>query len=322
MAETRRQFPKGRERSPWLLNTLLAGVLLMLALTGCSPGGESGVRDPEFIFGGRGRSPGSFVKPRGIAVNHRNEIFIVDRGGTIQKFDPEGNRLLGWKLEETERGFPTGLGCDPEGDLWVADTHNARVLHYSPDGNLLGSFGEEGNEPGCFIFPTDVLVGDDGFVYVANYGEHGRDRIMKFRRDGTFVQEWGGTGTGPGEFQRVMGLCFDRDGTIWAADSCNHRLQGFTTEGVLVATIGENGEDSPRFSYPYDVALDDDGNLLVVEFDGHCVRRVTTSGRFLDRWGRPGRRPGEFDHPWGVAVLAGHVYVVDAQNHRVQVFGA
>jgi DNA-binding beta-propeller fold protein YncE len=262
------------------------------------------------------------VKPRAIAINHRSEIFIVDRSGSIQKFDPEGNRLLGWELEKTDLGYPTGLGCDPEGDLWVADTHNARVLHYSEIGELLGSFGGEGEEPGQFIFPTDVLVGDDGFVYVANYGEAGRDRIMKFRRDGTFVLEWGDTGTGTGEFQRVMGLCFDREGTIWAADSCNHRLQGFTTDGEHVATIGENGGERACFSYPYDVALDGDGNLLVAEFDGHCIQRVTTSGRSLERWGRPGRNPGEFDHPWGVAVLRGRVYVVDAQNHRIQVFGA
>jgi DNA-binding beta-propeller fold protein YncE len=301
---------------------LPAGAVLiaLILASGCSSPGEGNLRSPARVFGAWGRFPGRFIKPRAIAVNQWNEVFVVDRSGRIQKFDLEGTHLLTWNLEKVENGYPTGLGCDPTGDLWVADTHNSRILHYSRAGELVDWFGEHGEEPGQLVFPTDVLVSDDGFVFVTDYGGQGCDRVTKFRRDGSYVAEWGSTGTGPGQFQRAMGLCFDREKNIWVADSCNHRLQCLTQEGVFVRSVGGVAGEEPEFLYPYDVAEDSDGNLLVCEFGNHRVQRVTRDGRCLSIWGNAGNGPGQFHDPWGVCVFQREVFVVDARNHRIQVF--
>lgn len=290
------------------------------SLAGCSLGAEDGVKEPLQVFGSRGRGPGHFVKPRAIAANQWGEIFVVDRSGRIQKFDSEGRHLLTWNLEKVDNGYPTGLDCDSAGDLWVADTHNSRILHYSRAGQLLSRFGEYGEEPGRLVYPTDVLVSPEGFVFVTEYGGQGRDRVMKFRSDGSFVAEWGGTGTGPGQLRRAMGLCFDPEGNIWVADSCNHRLQCLTQQGEFVRSVGGGGGDAPVFLYPYDVAVDSEGNLVVCERGNHRVQRVTRDGRSLSIWGAPGSMPGKFHDPWGIGILGNHLFVVDALNDRVQVF--
>lgn len=298
----------------------LAVLVLVAGMVGCSPSGDTKVRPPSQIIGSRGRQAGRFVKPRAIAANRWNEVFIVDRSGRVQKIDAEGRSLLSWQLEKVDSGYPTGLCCDATGDLWVADTHNSRILHYSRSGELLGRFGQHGVEPGQLVYPADVLVGDGDSVYVSDYGGQGRDRIAVFRRDGSFVQEWGGTGREPGELQRAMGLCFDPEGNLWVADSCNHRLQLFTPEGVFVRLIGGQGANGRMFSYPYDVALDAAGNLVVSEFGSNRVQVVSRDGRSLAVWGQPGAAPGEFHEPWGICVLRGRIFVVDALNDRVQVF--
>ena len=41
-----------------------------------------------------------------------------------------------------------------------------------------------------------------------------------------FVTQWGGNGHEPGKFVRPQSLVI-RDGVLWVADSCNHRIQRF-----------------------------------------------------------------------------------------------
>lgn len=297
-------------------------LLVLVPLIGCAGSGDDAVREPLVVIGCRGRSPGRFLKPRAIAANGWDEIFVVDRSGRIQKFDRNGRYLFTWELDTVEKGYPTGLGCDGAGDLWVADTHNSRILHYSRSGELLSTLGEYGEEPGRLVYPTDVLVRDDGTVLVTDYGGLGRDRIVVFRRDGSFVAEWGGTGSEPGKFQRAMALCSDPDGNIWVADSCNHRLQCLSPRGECLRVIGGGGAAEAVLRYPYDVTVESNGNLLVCEFGGHRVQTVTREGVPVSTWGRPGTAPGEFHDPWGICVLGDHVFVVDALNHRIQIFGA
>ncbi|HNW92856.1 MAG TPA: hypothetical protein PKM88_08110, partial [bacterium] len=46
-------------------------------------------------FGGRGREPGKFLGPEGIAVDGRGNIYVVDNGNSrVQKFSPDGVFLM------------------------------------------------------------------------------------------------------------------------------------------------------------------------------------------------------------------------------------
>ena len=53
------------------------------------------------------------------------------------------------------------MSVDADGSIYVADTHYHRVLVFSPEGQLQASFGSLGEEPGSFIYPTDVA----GYVW-------------------------------------------------------------------------------------------------------------------------------------------------------------
>ena len=51
------------------------------------------------------------------------------------------------------------------------------------------------------------------------------------------------------------------------------------------------------------------------------VQVFSPGGRFLWNWGSRGSGDGQFNSPVNIAVDAsGNVYVIDAYNHRVQVF--
>lgn len=291
---------------------------------------SSGCRDasgeptaPELIWGRQGVSDGRFTRPRAIAVDSNDRIFVVDFTARIQRFDRDGRFERGWRTPKFDQGKPTGLSIDRAGRLMVADTHCARVLFYTPDGELLPERtigGEYGPGPGQFHFVTDVVEDSRGAYYVAEYGE--MDRIQKLDPDRRFVYEWGKHGDGPGEFSRPQALAIDADDRLWVADACNHRIQVFDVSGErpeLERVWGERGEAPGRLNYPYNLVLDGRGHLYVTEFGNHRVQKFTLDGRSVGVWGAAGRRPGQLNQPWASAVDShGDLHVLDSYNHRVQ----
>ena len=272
----------------------------------------------DAVWARRGISDGRFQKPRAMAIDHQERIYVVDMTARIQVFDCEGRFLHGWRTPEHEFGKPTGLAVARDGRILVADTHYYRVLIYSPEGELLETLGgTQGERPGEFNLVTDVVEDSEGNLYVGEYGEY--DRIQKFTADGRFLLQWGGHGSQPGQFIRPQSLVVDEDDRIWVADACNHRIQVFDGEGGLLQVWGTPGGAVGELYYPYDVILAQDGSVFVAEFGNHRIQRFTRDGRSLGVWGSNGREEGQLSHPWALVEDArGRIHVLDTGNHRVQ----
>lgn len=277
----------------------------------------------ELVWGRRGVSTGRMQKPRAMAIDARDELYIVDMTGRIQVFDADGKYLRGWSTPVCTNGRPTGLSIDRDGNLAVADTHYFRVLFYTPQGELLTERtlgGVCGHGPGEFYFVTDVAQDREGNYYVSEYGDY--DRVQKFTRDGRFVMQWGQHGQAPGEFVRPQSLDIDDEGRIWVADACNHRVQVFEIHGdtaKLVRIWGEQGSAVGQLTYPYGLQLDRRGHVYVSEFGNNRVQKFTLAGESVGVWGVAGKRPGELYQPWTLALDSrGRLHVLDSNNHRVQ----
>jgi DNA-binding beta-propeller fold protein YncE len=274
-------------------------------------------------WGRRGLTDGRFYKPRAVAIDARDQLYIVDMSGRIQVFTPDGEYLRSWKTPAIETGKPCGLVIDRQGHLLVADTHYFQVLFYTTAGTSLPGRtigGHFGHEPGQFGFVTDVVQDSAGQYYVSEYGEY--DRIQKFDAGGQFLTQWGGHGSAPGEFIQPRGLAIDRHDHVWVADACNHRVQVFDARGEtprLVRSWGRQGSDLGQLRYPYGIALDDQGHVYISEFGNSRVQKFTADGQSLGSWGKPGRRDGELYQPWDLVIDSrGRVHVLDTYNHRVQ----
>lgn len=292
-------------------------IALLLTSLGCGSDAEM-QGELEQTWGRRGISDGRFQKPRAMAVDKQDRVYVVDMTARIQVFDRAGKFLHGWQTPEHVTGRPTGISIDRQGRVMVADTHYYRVLVYSPEGKLLQTIGgKEGNRPGEFGLVTDAAEDSHGNLYISEYGEF--DRIQKLSPDGAFLLEWGGHGSQPGQFVRPQSLAIDGDDHIWVADACNHRIQVFDTSGKLLQVLGKQGAAAGELYYPYHVTFDREGNLLVCEFGNHRVQRFDRSGKSLGCWGRNGRGAGELHNPWSVACDSqDRVHVLDTMNHRVQ----
>lgn len=289
---------------------IFLGVLLLIAV-GCGRSPEK----PDLVWGHRGLGGGEMVKPRAVAIDDNDHLYIVDFTARIQVFDRDGKYLIGWTTPDSTNGRPSGLSIRPDGKLLVSDSHYQCLRVYNADGyEVQAPIGE----PGQFSYISDAVQDTDGYYYVAEFGRH--QCITKLNDKGQTIASWGSEGTEPGQFARIRALTLGPDdGLLYVADACNHRIQVFTRDGQLVRWWGEPGAEPGQLSYPYDLAFGKNGVLYVMEYGNHRVQKFTPEGKSLGCWGSPGRGPGQLCSPWALIVDSkGQVHVIDSENHRVQ----
>jgi sugar lactone lactonase YvrE len=166
----------------------------------------------------------------------------------LLKFDKSGRHLKSFGAGMLV--WPHGLDIDNDGNIWITDGHSdsgrgQQVLKLSPDGDVLmtiGTAGVDGYGPYTFNGVADVLVADDGSIFVAD--GHVNSRIVKYSASGEFITEWGKAGTAPGEFNLPHALAMDSQGRLFVSDRENLRIQIFDQEGRYIDEWAQFGRVS------------------------------------------------------------------------------
>ncbi|MDB6025796.1 MAG: repeat containing protein [Verrucomicrobiales bacterium] len=293
-----------------------------LCFSGCSDSGglKSKIFSDVKVIGSRGTALGQFNKPRALALDRDDNLYVVDMTGRVQKFSPDGKFLMFWQMPQTVRGNPKGMSRDGNGNIIVVEPHYWRVNHFTTEGKLVTQWGEHGTNAGQLAFPRGVAVNSHGEVFVSEYEM--AERVQRFAPDGKkFLSSFGSAGDGAGEFNRAESLGIDSHDRIYVADSCNHRIQVFSPEGKFLRSYGKAGNKPGELSYPYDVRVDASGLQFVCEFGNSRVQIFDANDQPIEILGGPGGAPAQFSNPWSLALDSkGNLYVADSMNHRVQKF--
>jgi sugar lactone lactonase YvrE len=172
----------------------------------------------------------------------------------ILKYDANGRLLKTWG--EGMFVFPHGATVDREGHLWVTDARGEngkghQVIEFSAEGAVLmtlGKAGVSGSGPGLFDQPTDVVVSPAGEIFVTDSHRGGtNNRVVKFAKDGRYLQEWGRKGSGPGEFSEPHTIAIDSRGRLFVGDRENNRIQIFDQQGRYLDEWRQFGRPSGIF---------------------------------------------------------------------------
>lgn len=208
---------------------------------------------PEYP--GPGTGQGQLNQPTGIGVSLDGEIIYVVNAGNqrIDRFERDGTFIGVWDaaldpalgLSWNVNQGATGLTVGPNGLIFVADTWNHTVLVLDENGTVVRQLGQRGiltditdvgiasDSPGLFFGPRGVAVTNER-IFVTDTGN---ERVQVFSRDGTFINAFGGFGSGQGQFIEPTGIVIGPDGNVWVADSGNARIQVFTIEGEFLQEI-------------------------------------------------------------------------------------
>ena len=292
----------------WLLPRRCFGMLLAMLLVSCNDVGTE-VESP--VIGGNGLTPGRFAYPRAMDVDPQtNTILVVDKRARIQRLASDGTPLQEWSTPTRKNGNPTGIFVDDDGTIFVADTHEHRVLVYESDGTLRTTFGEYGEDLGEFIYPTDIARDGQGRLWVSEYG--GNDRIQVFADDYSplFVA------AESQHFRRPQSLLWSPKHQVMLVTEANgHQLHVLSSEGELVRTVGGPGHEFGQFSYPYGLALTPRGQVLVAEFGGCRVHEISLDTETFRTWSA--EEANGLRYPWAVGCIDQRILVLDSGNHRI-----
>jgi sugar lactone lactonase YvrE len=279
-----------------------------------------------------------FADPYGVAVDDDGTLYIADAGDNnrIRKIGAGG---VVTTLAGGAEGFadgaggaaafhtPSGLACDGDGNVYVADTGNHAIRKISPQGvvTTLAGTGTAGfsDGPGVqaqFNGPIGVAVGPSGDVYVADTYN---DRIRVIRADGHVITLAGGDKpgyqdgpAGIARFDTPTALAVDALGNVWIADTRNHAIRKLTPGGEVSTLVGALAEDTNAVRRPLSLAVTRDGLLYVGEMARGRILQLSRAGQWHVLTGAIHGQ--QLSRPSGLAInAAGALYVADATSYRI-----
>ena len=250
--------------TPILLTLVLAATLFPALASAALKWGE---------FGSFGTATGQFNNPQGIAVDPSGNLYVADADNArIQLFSftpqPEANAVfqLTWGtggLGIGEFNFPSEVAQDADGNIYVSDTYNNRIVKYNSTGTvILLQWGSHGHTEGLFYYPRGIAVDNDG-VYVADFYNK---RMQMFTHLGVFVREWDVFGQYP------WGVATDGFGAIYVTCNNGGYIEVFDNEGNELAYWGGFGATNGKFSGPRGIAVDALGNTYIADANNHRVQ--------------------------------------------------
>lgn len=208
-----------------------------------------------------------------------------------------------------------------DGEMFVVDTGNGRILEVSADGKNSRVLDEK-VDPELVLSAPMAVASSQGQLYVA---DSGAGRVLVVAPSGAVSRAIPLAKGDPADAlpPRPIGIVVWSDGSFAVSDANNHRLIKYDTDGNLLwtvgsgtAAIGENG-----FNVPSGLAVDNDGNVYVVDILNAQVKKYSADGTFLAAFGESGDTAGKFLRAKAVAVDdAGNIYVSDGLGAAVQVF--
>ncbi|XP_078581781.1 uncharacterized protein LOC144865106 [Branchiostoma floridae x Branchiostoma japonicum] len=218
--------------------------------------------------------------------------------------------------------FPLGVAVSDEGEIFVADCQNKRILVLTLQGTFVRQFPTV-VAGGLKIDPHGVAIDGGGNLWVVGHPwVVGRADLcgfaVQYNKQGKVLRKF--------DIQKTLGfkgLAVDtRRNHILITESIGLFNQlgvvlVFRPDGTLVRIVGQQkGMWNPQY-----ITVDGEGNILVSDCENHCIYVYNEDGEFLFKFGSYGSGEGQLDRPHGICTdRAGNIIVADGGNHRVAMF--
>ncbi len=119
------------------------------------------------------------------------------------------------------------------------------------------------------------------------------------------------------------GVAVTDDGLVIVSEEKGHCITILDSEGRKIRSIGTEGSGMGQLISPQGVAITSKGTILVADWGNYRIQEFTMEGDCVScvGVGTFGTDPLQFDRPRSITInkTTGQVFVVEEQNHRVQV---
>lgn len=222
---------------------------------------------------------------------------------------------------------PRGIAANANGDVYIADTGNNRIVRLHNPGNYLtfaDAYGKQGKKPGEFDEPRGVALDQSGRVFVSDANN---DRIQIFDAQMQFqyaIGDRSDTADVSKLLYRPDAIAlidateeagYYRESFLIVVDLNNTRLRKYTLDGQFIA--GMNSTDyGYQQVYLTSVAIDFYSNVWVTDMFNHCVHKFNKDLQYITSFGHIGDGDHEFFEPRAIGIWKklGQVFIVDKKS--------
>src|SRR5207302_624534 len=297
-------------------------------------------------------------------------LFIADAGNErIRRVDATtgiittvaGNGTAGFSGDggpatSAELSGPTGIALDSRGNVFIADSGNARIRRVDAATRIIttvagnGGFrfsGDGGPATAAGLgFPQGVAVDAGGNLFIADTVNPRIRHVDAATRIITTA-----AGNGPATFRgdggpatsaelfTPVGIAVDSSGNLFIAEGNNNRIRRVDAATGIITTVAGNGilgfsgdggpATSAELFLPSGLAVDRVGNLFIADTHNHRIRRVNAATRLITTVAGNGTAgfsgdggpatAAELALPQAVAVdAAGNLFIADTLNERIR----
>jgi len=322
----------------------------------------------NYGFSGDGGSATSaqLFYPTSVALDAAGNIYIADSQNyrvrmvssvgvitTVAGNGTWGSSGDGGSATSAQLSNAQGVAVDGAGNLYIADSNNARVRKVSGGtittvaggGTCCSSLGDGGPATSANLdYPTGIVFDTAGNLYIADESHYSIRKVSTSQIITTVAGNGSAGYSGDGglatsaQLGYPEGVAVDSAGNFYIADEGNNRIRKVGAGGIISTVAGTgsqgySGDGGPanaaQLSCPYGVALDSAGNLYVADTCNGLIRKVSTAGIITtvagggSAWGSAGdgglATSAQMNYPQAVAVDAsGNLYIADTYNNRVR----
>lgn len=143
------------------------------------------------------------------------------------------------------------------------------------------------NEDGTYKVTCFVQAEGAAAVHILHSGKHiwGSPMPLEAQLLGTPLQHLGQRGTCEGQLNSPYDIALDEDGSIFVADTGNHRVQVFDSSGCTQRLISYTLQG--KAIKPTSIAVHPDGRVAIADYNHKCVRVFNRSGQHLRSFRAP-----------------------------------
>jgi len=304
-------------------------------------------------------------QPQSVAADAAGNLYIADTANhVVRKVTAAGaistlagNGTAGFGGDggvgtSAQLNAPQGLALDGAGNLYIADTGNARVRKVTAAGTIstyagsgTAGFGGDGAAASSaqLNIPIGLAVDSGGNLYIADYGNNVVRKVAPGGTistvAGTGLQSYGGDGgvaTKAG-LHGPQAVAVDGGGNLYIADSQNNRVRLVTPAGNIATVAGTGlpgytGDGHlatvAQIVSPSGVVVDSSGGVYITD-SSSLVRKFFVGGPISTIAGNGSQgysgdggvaTGAQLNAPMGLAIgSSGAVYVADTANSAVRI---
>ncbi len=280
-------------------------------------------------FGTKGKEPGKFSSPTGLAVMSKNKLWVVDSGNKrLQLFNvtnsdkqtplhPEPSTRIQVRSKKQWPLLVERALMAPSGDILTYTSKKMKFTWLDPNGQVKSSFGKKGKGTKGFLSPAGMAFDKNGDLWVADEGEHA---LKKVSAAGDIVLTVGQKGRKEGNLKNPSFLQVRTDGSFVVVDKDNSRVQVLSPDGLFLFSIGSVGNEKGKFQTISGLAVNKD-RIALIDGNRKALLFFDDKGKFLSEVANEPNRPLVWSNLTALITDSdGRFCALDSGSKRIRLF--